>query len=153
MKLFVKNEDDSVSEVEIPGISKMIENANQIKYQTDQLKHQTSQMENQVKDIRNEIDEILDSNPELKTKFLVIKKRVLKSKRKMQILKHLNGVGSDYNAKIALNFDVAPGSFVVHLQALEKYGFVEKFMKEDDAKTMYYKLTPLGKTVSENKNQ
>lgn len=74
---------------------------------------------------------------------------VIKSKRKMQILKHLKKVGEDYNQNMALRFDVSPGSFFNHVERLEKYALVQSFMK-DSKKEVYYKLTDLGeRTLSE----
>jgi predicted transcriptional regulator len=74
---------------------------------------------------------------------------IIRSKRKMQILKHLKKAGSDYNQNMALRFDVSPGSFFTHIERLEKYGLIESFMK-DNKKDVHYKLTELGeKTLSE----
>jgi DNA-binding MarR family transcriptional regulator len=69
--------------------------------------------------------------------------KITKSKRKMQVLKHLKRVGSDYNQKMALKFDISPGSFITHLERLEKYGLITHFSK-DNERDVHYKLTAAG---------
>jgi DNA-binding MarR family transcriptional regulator len=70
--------------------------------------------------------------------------RLMKSKRKIQILRHLGKVGSDYNQKIALKLDITPGNSFNHLQVMQKYALVESFSNKKGKREIYYKLTPAG---------